>query len=203
MAAYDSAVVSADDYARLRFDELGELVAARTPAPSGGSVAALVLALAAGLVTMAARFSDRHWEEAPAAAERSEALRLQAAPLAGEDVAAYAEVLEAGRATAVDEETRRHRVEEAKERAADVPVRIGQLAAEIAELGAAVVRHGNPNLEGDAAAGALLAASAAQIASRLVELNLADADPADARLEQARAFAAAGEAAARSAVEGR
>jgi formiminotetrahydrofolate cyclodeaminase len=199
MAAYDSVVPSPDEYSPLAFRELADLVAARTPAPGGGSVAALVLTLAAGLVTMAARFSDRHWEGARAVVERSEALRAEAAPLAGEDAAAYALVLEAGRAAAGDEAARRQRIEEAKGHAAEVPLRIGQLAAEVAELGASVVKNGNPNLEGDAAAGALLAASAAQIASRLVELNLRDVDPTDDRIERARAFAAAGDAAARSA----
>lgn len=152
---------------------------------------------------MAARFSDAHWEGASAAVERAETLRAEVGPLAAQDAAAYAAVLKARRAPAASEEERRKLVAEASSRAADVPLRIGRLAAEVAELGAAVARLGNPSLEGDAVAGALLAQSAAQIASRLVELNLEDADVCDRRIERARAFAAAAEESARLATRRR
>ena len=64
----------------------------------------------------------------------------------------------------------------------------------LAELGCELARDGNPNLEGDAFAGTLLAEAAAAAAVRLVEINLADVlddpRPAQARGLAARAGAA-------------
>jgi len=48
------------------------------------------------------------------------------------------------------------------------------VAAEVAEMAADITRAGNPNLAGDAIAGALLAEAAAQAAARLVAINLID-----------------------------
>ncbi|MGZ8782733.1 MAG: hypothetical protein ACXWZB_04460, partial [Gaiellaceae bacterium] len=61
-----------------------------------------------------------------------------------------------------------------------------------------VAAEGNPNVRGDAAAGADLAAAVASVAARLVEIN---AGPRDERTRKARAEAVrAAEAAGRAAV---
>ena len=66
-------------------------------------------------------------------------------------------------------------------RAADVPVGIIALAAELAGSAAVLAASGNPNLRGDAQSAALLAQAAASSAARLVAINLADA-PHDPRI---------------------
>jgi methenyltetrahydrofolate cyclohydrolase len=163
-------------------------LAAREPAPSGGAAAALACALAAALVEMAASLT---LPEGPlpvdAIGERAAGIRSTATRLADEDAAAYGRVIEALRAPREDA-GRGERVTEALSRAADAPLAIAECAAEAAELAAALVHDGNPNLRGDALTGALLAEGAALAAARLVEINLASA-PGDARVRRGRDLA--------------
>ncbi|OLF13434.1 cyclodeaminase/cyclohydrolase family protein [Actinophytocola xanthii] len=142
---------------------LFERVAARTPAPGGGAVAALTAASAAALVAMAARFSDE-------SAARAEELRAHLEPLADADAAAYTAVLAARRLPA-DDPTRARRVAEALAEATEVPRRVASAAAEVAALAAHLVETGNPNLVGDARVAQLLAEAAAKAATALVDIN--------------------------------
>src|SRR5262245_13041720 len=87
-----SAVNEERPYLESPFQELLDRVAAKTPAPGGGSVAAFAAAFGAGLVAMAARFAA-DWPEAAGAAAQAETLRARAAPLAQADADAYSEAL--------------------------------------------------------------------------------------------------------------
>jgi len=153
-------------------------VAERTPAPGGGAAAAAACAIAAALAEMAARFAGRDEDAARAAGLVAEALRLGEA-----DLVAYAPVLEAQRAGDPA------RVAAAKAAAAETPLGIAETAAAVAELSRALARAGRPSLEGDALAGADLAAGAARAAARLVEINMAGVDD-DTRVARARAAVA-------------
>ncbi len=177
-----------------RLDELLESVAAETPAPGGGSIAALVAALAAALVAMAARFSRKHWADAAAVAERADAIRHRTAPLAPADAQAYEEVLVAMRLPKdLEPDVRNATIGGALARAADVPLEIAREASEVAALAALVAENGNPNLRGDAVAAAMFAAAATKAAARLVEVNLGTT-AADGRRVKAREHAAGAEA---------
>lgn len=174
-------------------------VAAETPAPGGGSVAAVVTTLAAGLTAMVARFSREHWEGAGGAVAQAEALRGRAAPLAQEDAEAYEAVLTAMRMPKeLEPDVRNALIGDTLSRAADVPLRIAETAADVAELGATIAEEGNPNLRGDAAAAALLSEAAARVAANLVEINLSTTAD-DERIGHARELAAAATAAAKRA----
>jgi methenyltetrahydrofolate cyclohydrolase len=181
-------------------DELLDGIASDTPAPGGGSVSALVVAMAAALVAMAARFSLEHWDGAAEAVEQAEALRASATPLAPGDSAAYEEVLTAMRLPKdLEPEVRNTTIGNALARAAEIPLEIAGQAARVAELAATVAERGNPNLRGDAVAGALLAAGAARASANLVEINLGTT-ASDERVSRARARAAAANAAAERAL---
>lgn len=140
-----------------------ERVAARTPAPGGGAVAALTAASAAALVAMAARFSGE-------SADRAEELRAHLEPLADADAAAYTAVL-AARRLPTEDPTRARRVADAMAEATEVPRRVAAAAAEVATLAARLAETGNPNLVGDARVAELLARAAAESATALVEIN--------------------------------
>ena len=105
-------------------------------------------------------------------AARSAHLRAEALELAARDRSSFAAVMEARRAGRDDAE--------ALAAAADVPIALAALGAELSELAAQLAATGNAALEGDATAAALLAEAATRAAARLVELNLAH-DPADDR----------------------
>ncbi len=188
---------------------LGELldsVAARTPAPGGGTTAAVAGAFAAGLVEMAAKFgvalegdADRD-SGSDEAIERIRGLRERLTELAERDLRAYGPVLEAQRLPR-DEPGRAARVRETLSVAADSPAAIARATAEIAELGAELSRGGNEHLVGDAITGALLAEAACRAATGLVEINLAR-EPQDARLTEVTALARRAAAARAKALEG-
>jgi formiminotetrahydrofolate cyclodeaminase len=167
-----------------RVADLLDAVAAREPAPGGGAVAALAAALAAGLVSMADRFSDT-------GAERPEQLRAAAAVLADADAAAYDGYLRAARSARASGD--RDAVRSALDTATDVPLAVLDIAAEVARLAIAVATDGNQRLRGDATAAVLMASAAAEIAAVLARENVGAGDPrtvlAAARAAEVRALA--------------
>lgn len=178
---------AAPDYMEAPLGEFLDLVASREPAPGGGASAAVTVALAAALSGMAARFSTDHLTEAPVLAERTEELRSTVAPLARSDAVAYGRVLEAYRAPR-DEEGRRGRIRDALSEAADVPLSIGEIGAEVAGIAARLAAEGNPNLRGDAVTAAELAAAGVRAAATLVELNVSAGGEDNGRLARATGF---------------
>lgn len=171
------------DYLDLPLGEFLERVAAREAAPGGGSVAAIAVALAAGLAGMAARLSAAQLAEAPGLADRADASRWRVAPLAGADAESYGRVLDAYREP--DPETRTARVRDALSGAADVPLAVAEIGNEVAGIAARLVEGGNPNLEGDAITAVLLADAGVRAAATLAEINLSSANVEDDRTGRA------------------
>ena len=179
-------------------------VASDEPAPGGGAVAAVAVALAAGLCSMAAHLSAGHLADAAELAERAEHLRERVAPLAQEDATAYGHVLVAYRAPRDrDLVERQQRIRTALSGAADVPLAIAETGAMVAEVAARLVQEGNTNLRGDAVAAALLAEAGVHAASVLVEINMRAGEIADDRLERAGEFVARAAGAARGILDDR
>lgn len=186
--------VTVTDFLGQRLAELLDEIASDKPAPGGGAVAAVVVAMAAGLVAMAARFS-RQWAEADEVVERADALRRRVAPLAPADAQAFEEVLTAMRLpNDLEPEVRNTAIGNALARAAEIPLEIAKEASEVAGLGALAAEKGNPNLRGDAVAAALLAEAGARVAANLVAINLG-ATRDDVRNTHAREHVAAASAA--------
>lgn len=158
--------------------EFLDAVPARTPAPGGGAVAAVVAALAAGLTAMAARFAPDEWERRAEVVGRAEELRARLEPLADADADAYGAFMA-------------ERSPEAVERIVALPFELAEIAAELAGLAALVVAEGNPNVSGDAAAGADLAAAVASVAARLVATNAVTGDVRPRQAQQLAESAAA------------
>ena len=86
------------------------------------------------------------------------------------------------------------RTDDNLERIIAIPFELAEVAAEVADLASLVAAEGNPNLTGDAAAGADLAAAAASVGARLVRINT---PPGDERIAESAAFAERAAAAAR------
>ena len=162
-------------------------IASAEPAPAGGSVAAVAVAMAAGLVAMAARLAHK-WAKADEVVERAEALRSRTATLALADEDAYTKVIEALRLPP-DSPSRAAELAAALSGAADVPFAVAEAAAEVAVLAALVAQEGNDRLRGDALVAAELAGAGARGAAELVAINLAGRD--DPRVRRARDLAAA------------
>ena len=144
-------------------------------------MAAVAVALAAGLSGMAARLSAG--QLADGLAERADAARLRVAPLARIDAESYERVLDAYREP--DSKTRRERVSDALSGATDVPLAVAEVGNEVAGIAARLVEEGNTNLVGDAITAVLLAEAGVRAAVTLAEINLSAANLDDDRLGRA------------------
>jgi methenyltetrahydrofolate cyclohydrolase len=163
--------------------ELLETLAGESPSPGSGSAAAIVVAMAAGLVAKVARASLGYWDEAGGVIGQAESFRARVAPLAQADAVAYEEALSALRGREeLAERYRDQQLRAALERSAEIPLRIAEAGCDLAGLAALLVENGNPEVRVDAAAAAILAESGARVAAQLVGTNLgANADDARVR----------------------
>lgn len=160
----------AHSYLDLDVGEFLDAVARREPAPGGGSVAAMTVAMAAGLVAMAARFSAEPGAD-PGVAQEADEGRRRAAGLAEQDAVAYQQVLEAY-SSSRDDPTRRERIRQALEAACQVPLEIAGIGVEVAAQASRLAEQGNPTTRGDAETARLLAEAAVRASARLVEINV-------------------------------
>ncbi|HOU15126.1 MAG TPA: glutamate formimidoyltransferase [Anaerolineae bacterium] len=160
-----------------------DAVAANTPAPGGGAVAALAGALAAALVTMVGRLTvgKRHYadvqEEATEAVTRAEKLRATLTKAMDEDSAAFNAVMAAyklPKATEEEQHARDAAIQEATVHATEVPLATARAALEALELALLVASKGNVNAASDAATAAWMAMASIQSAALNVRVNAAN-----------------------------
>ncbi|HJQ22234.1 MAG TPA: glutamate formimidoyltransferase [Gemmatimonadaceae bacterium] len=157
-------------------------VAAPTPAPGGGSVAAHAGALGAALAQMVAGLTIGRKKYAGAEAEMKE-IALQAASLVNQlsalmkrDADAYGAVMAAYKLPneREDEATaKKQAVDNALLGAAEVPLETARACVRVLELAAAVAARGNTNAVSDAGVAALLAEAATRGAVYNVRINVA------------------------------
>jgi formiminotetrahydrofolate cyclodeaminase len=171
--------------------ELAEAIASAEAVPGSGWVAGVSAGLAAALVAKSAARSPG-WSGAEGARAQALELRDRLLALAGQDARAYERALNAL-------ERRDAALGPALGKAADVPLAIGETAADVALLASNAAEQADGSARGDASAAALLAAGAARAAARLVEVNLATGSDDD-RVRRALAAADAADDAARSAL---
>jgi len=187
----------ASSFLDLTVAELLEDVAADRRSPGGGPVLALTLALAAGVVAMTARVSDREWVGAADIAARADELRVQAAALADRDAEAFEHALAVlDAADAIEPEQRDEEIGRILAAAAEPPLEIGEVAHEVARLAAEAAVKADQRVRPDAIAAASLAAAVATGAAELVAVNLT-ATRTDERVLRARELAEDADRAAR------
>jgi methenyltetrahydrofolate cyclohydrolase len=164
-------------------------LASGSPAPGGGSTAALAGALASALCGMVARLtlgreklSDR-WPAMEEVAAEADRLRGRFLGLVDEDAEAYLSVVAARKlpkGTADERVAREHAAAAAVLRSARAPLETLLLAGEAAGLAARALEQGNPSCASDAGSAAQAARLAAEAAAYNVRINLpAIADPTE------------------------
>jgi len=166
---------------------------APAPSPCGGTAAAVSAAMAAALVTMVGRGSST-WGDGAGIAAQARALRARLMALGEDDAAAFGNVLATMRDRTGSPEQRDFALGSALIRAAEVPLQIGEAAADVAKLAALAASDGAPHLRPDATAAAVLAEASVRAATHLVEINLAVV-PGDQHSESATRLSAAAAAA--------
>ena len=156
-------------------------VAAPTPTPGGGSVAAHAGALAAALAQMVAGLTVGKKKYAAVDAEmrelaiRAAALGNTLSTLVARDASAYAVVAAAYKLPAEGEAQQREKtakIDEALLHAAEVPLETARACAQVAELALVVAERGNTNAASDAGVAALLAEAGCVGAGYNVRINV-------------------------------
>ena len=154
-----------------------DLVAASTPTPGGGSVAALVGALAAALAQMAAgltvgrkKYADVG-EQAGRILDEAEAIRRELVAAIEEDAASFEAILAVVRNKEMGEADKAAALEAATIHAGEVPLRVARLSRDAARLAQTIAAIGNVNAATDAAVGTIMARAATQAAGLNVKVN--------------------------------
>jgi formiminotetrahydrofolate cyclodeaminase len=157
-------------------------LASDEPEPGGGSVAALVGALAAGLVTMVTSLTRGREKFAAVEADiarietAAEELRAELSDLVTGDAVAYRAVAKAMKLPRDTEELKSARdriLQAALKGAAEAPLRVAEAAVEVARLSLPAAEKGNPHAVSDAGVAAVLAEAAVQAAALNVKINMA------------------------------
>ena len=157
-------------------------LASNSPTPGGGSVAALVGALAAGLGSMVANFTVGKEKFAAVEADvrrlldGCEQARVELQALVQADMDQYAKVSAAygmPRGTDSEKAVRTAAIQEALKEAAGVPLGAVVACHKVLALNHELVDKGNPNLISDVGVAVVLALAALECAALNVEINLA------------------------------
>ena len=156
-------------------------VASSSPAPGGGSVAALSGALGAALTSMVCNLTkakqgyESVQDEIGEVLEKSEGLRKDLIDLIDKDTDAFNEVMKAlkmPKETEDQKEERRHAMQTAFKQAAEVPLETARKCVQILDVALIVAEKGNKNSISDAAVSALMAQTGVQAAMLNVRINL-------------------------------
>jgi glutamate formiminotransferase/formiminotetrahydrofolate cyclodeaminase len=153
-----------------------------SPAPGGGSVAALMGALGASLGGMVANLSagKRGWEDKLKFfsdwAVKAQQLKDELLALVDEDTAAFNEVMAAfslPKGTDDGKKARSEAIQRANQRAAEVPLRVMEIAGKNYPLLAEMAEKGNPASISDVGVGALAVRACIDGAAMNVRINVA------------------------------
>jgi formiminotetrahydrofolate cyclodeaminase len=162
---------------KMFLDEL----ASNSPAPGGGSVAALSGALGAALSSMVCHLTigkqgyEPFQDEILEILHKSEDLRKHLTDLIDKDTEAFNEVMGAMKLPKETEEQKHHRQEVmqmAFKHAADVPMETARTCVQVMDLARVIAEKGNKNSISDAAVSVLMAQAGVQSAMLNVRINL-------------------------------
>ena len=167
--------------AKLNVREFCNETLSDSPAPGGGSVAALMGALGASLGGMVANLSagKRGWDDKLEYfsdwAVKAQQLKDELLSLVDEDTAAFNKVMGAfglPRDSAEEKAARAAAIEEATKHATEVPLKVMETAAKSYELLSQMADKGNPASISDVGVGALATRACIEGAAMNVRINL-------------------------------
>ena len=152
-----------------------------SPAPGGGSVAALMGALGASLGGMVANLSagKRGWDDKLQFfsdwAVKAQKLKDELLFLVDEDTNAFNKVMDAfglPKGSEEEKQTRAHAIEAATKYAAEIPLKVMEIACKSYELLAEMAEKGNPASVSDVGVGALATRACIEGAALNVRINV-------------------------------
>jgi len=165
----------------MALDRFVDEVSSDSPAPGGGSVAALAGSLAAALSAMVANLTVGKqqyaavWKEMSALAERAQQVKAALVRAVDEDADAFNDVMAAVRlpkTTPEEQAARADAIEDGYRQAARVPLGTARLCLEAIKLAGEVARKGNVHSASDAGVAALIGRAGVEGAALNVLINL-------------------------------
>ncbi len=172
-----------------------EQLASRASTPGGGSVAAIMGAMGAALVSMVANLTvgKKHDEAVEAEMQhlldRSETACAQLTDMIQQDVDVFNKVMAAyamPKETAEETRTRTHAIQAALKGATDVPLACARLCADVIALCLPAAEKGNVNVISDAGVAVLAAQAALKSAALNVYINIGGIHDEDFTAERQR-----------------
>jgi len=167
--------------ASMKIDGFLSELSSNSPAPGGGSVAALSGALGAALSSMVCnltvgkeKYADVQ-DEIKAVLKKSEQLRKELTKLIDEDTEAFNGVMKAFKMPKDTEEQKKKRskaIQEGYKTAAKVPLETARTCEKILDVAMVIANKGNQNSITDAAVSALMAKAGVESAILNVKINL-------------------------------
>lgn len=163
-------------------------LASNSPAPGGGSVAALSGALGAALSSMVCNLTrgkqgyENVQAEIKEILEKSERLRKDLTELIDKDTDAFNEViktLQMPKETESQKELRRQALQTAFKQAAEVPLETARKCTQLLDIARIAAEKGNKSSISDAAVSALMAQTGVQAAMLNVRINLSSIKDTD------------------------
>ena len=165
----------------MRIDDFADELSSESPAPGGGSVAALIGTLSASLSSMVANLTynkkgyKEFNDEIAAAGIEAQKLKDRFLSLIEEDTEAFNSVMDAMKmpsGTDEEAEAKEKAIEEATKKATSVPLETLKLTEKLLEVANVVVEKGNKNSISDAGVAAISAKAAAESAYMNVIINV-------------------------------
>ncbi len=175
---------------RLSLREFANELSLDSPAPGGGSVAALCGALSASLSSMVANLTygkkgyESNWEEMKQASLAAQVCKDELLKLVDEDTKAFNRVVEAMRLPRATEEQQKEReaaLEAANQEATLVPFDVLRLSHQLVNLAELAIAKGNKNSFSDSGVALLTALAAAEGAFYNININLPNIRDAEFR----------------------
>ena len=171
--------------ALMTLHQFSDELSSDSPAPGGGSVAALAGALGASLSSMVANltFGKKKWEplfkQMSQLAEKSQQLKDELIQLIDADTESFKLVMEAFKLPNNSDQQKQARhsaIDSAMKEATNIPFQTLKCCRDIMYLTLEAAKHGNPNSISDAGVGAEMANAGARGAVLNVRINLKDID---------------------------
>ena len=165
----------------LKVQDFVNELASDSPAPGGGSVAALCGALGGALAAMVANLTvgkDKYresWEAMEKVQRKAPELYKEFLGLLQEDTRAfntYMSALKMPKETEEEKSARREKMQLGLKEAAEVPLRTLRACKNLGDLALPVVEKGNPNAITDGGTAGLLALAAGKAAAYNIRINL-------------------------------
>ncbi|MDO9576631.1 MAG: glutamate formimidoyltransferase [Candidatus Cloacimonadales bacterium] len=175
------AIAKKDNLVNMTLTEFADELSSDSPAPGGGSVAALCSSMSGALSAMVSNLTfgkkgyEKVWDEARELAEIGQNIKERSMMAIDTDTQAFYAMMDAMRLPKTTEEEKKIRdkvIQETTKNAILVPLETLRIAMEAVELAAKVAKIGNANALSDAGVAAITANAAAKSAYLNVKINM-------------------------------